>query len=1106
MSGQSPETTPSSQSIALENALEENRRLRRTTRDLVALSTLPAVWSGLGREGIAVSLCDALLNTLSLDFVYVRFGVPGGHELIEAIRRKHRDSVSEETAKIALTALLHNHQGASTTSMQNPFGPGNVRVAVVRFGVSGDHGVLVAGSTRADFPTEQDRLLLGVGANQTAIVVQRRQVEEQVYEQREWLQITLASIGDAVIATDMEGRVTFLNSVAEELTGWTSREAQGTPLAEVFLIINEGTRLPAENPVEKVRREGGVVGMANHTLLISKDGTARPIDDSAAPIRDSSGRMIGIVMVFRAVAEQRRREQHRNARLAVTHALNQSLTVEEAANGVLKTVCEELGWDVGLFWLADDHDGHLECRASWHRSEGLLREFVNSSCSCTFACGEGLPGRVWASKKAAWIPDVMQEEHFQRAATAAELGLQSAFACPVVIGARTLGVIEFLTHDSRAPDADLLEVMSTVAGGFGQFIERKAAEDELRRSEEELAEFFENATVGLHWVGPDGTILRVNRAELDMLGYTRDEYLGRSITEFHADEQVICDILDRLGAGEKLAEYPARLRCKDGSVKDVLIDSSVLWRDGRFIHTRCFTRDITERKRAEVALADARTRLDAALEAGAIATWTWDIPSNRLFADSKLTQLFNLPPSEGAGGLLDEYLPSIHPDDLPKTMAALNRAAETGEPYAADYRIVQADGSMRWVSARGQAERDDAGRPIRMPGVLTDITERKRLEEELRLRLDQLAEADRRKDEFLATLAHELRNPLAPIRNSLEILKMPRIDAAMVQQVRAMMERQVHQLVRLVDDLLDVSRVMRGKVELRKEPVELAVVVARAVETVQPLIDAQGHRLDLSLPRESLLVDADLVRLTQVIGNLLTNAAKYTEANGHVWLSARREESQVLLQVRDSGIGIAPDLLPHVFDLFVQADHATTKAQGGLGIGLTLARNLVQMHGGKIEAHSGGVGQGSEFAIRLPLMAPPRKEPLESEEGRPTAMVAGHRLLVVDDNKDAALSLATLLRLQGHDVQVAYDGITALEVAASHRPKVVFLDIGMPGMDGYEVARRLRTQRGLESVVLAALTGWGQQADRRRTAEAGFDHHLVKPLDAKALESLLKAL
>jgi CheY-like chemotaxis protein/two-component sensor histidine kinase len=323
-----------------------------------------------------------------------------------------------------------------------------------------------------------------------------------------------------------------------------------------------------------------------------------------------------------------------------------------------------------------------------------------------------------------------------------------------------------------------------------------------------------------------------------------------------------------------------------------------------------------------------------------------------------------------------------------------------------------------------------------------------------------------------------------------------------------MMERQVHHLVRLVDDLLDVSRVMRGKIELRKERVELASVVARAVETAQPLIEAQGHELTIALPPESLPLDADPVRLAQVVGNLLTNAAKYTEAQGRIGLTAKREGDRAVLRVRDNGIGIAPDMLPHIFELFVQVDHAAIRSQGGLGIGLTLVKNLVEMHHGTVKAHSAGLGKGSEFVVQLPLSALEGKEAdgREIVEQRPGTPSSGHRLMVVDDNKDAADSLAMLLRLQGHEVRVAHSGPSALEMTKDYRPEMILLDIGMPGMDGYEVARRLRQQPGLENVVLAALTGWGQQEDRRRSAEAGFDHHLVKPPEPSALENLVADL
>lgn len=370
-----------------------------------------------------------------------------------------------------------------------------------------------------------------------------------------------------------------------------------------------------------------------------------------------------------------------------------------------------------------------------------------------------------------------------------------------------------------------------------------------------------------------------------------------------------------------------------------------------------------------------------------------------------------------------------------------------------------------------------------------------------------LREADRRKDEFLATLAHELRNPLAPIRNSLQILKMPHLDAETIERSRETMERQVHQLVRLVDDLLDVSRVMRGKIDLRRERVELATVIARAVETVQPLIESHAHDLDVSVCAESLLVDADPIRLAQVIGNLVTNAAKYTDPGGRIWIVADKREDEAVITVRDTGIGIAPEQLSRIFDLFVQVDHASTKAQGGLGIGLTLVKNLVEMHNGQIEVHSEGLGKGSEFVLRLPLMTGAIRNDAEAAATpAPPIRPSGTRLLVVDDNHDAATSLATWLKLQGHDVRVAFSGLAALDIARSYIPHAVFLDIGMPGMDGHEVARRLRALPGLEGVVLAALTGWGQQEDRRKSAESGFNHHLVKPPDPQTLERIVSDL
>jgi signal transduction histidine kinase len=368
-----------------------------------------------------------------------------------------------------------------------------------------------------------------------------------------------------------------------------------------------------------------------------------------------------------------------------------------------------------------------------------------------------------------------------------------------------------------------------------------------------------------------------------------------------------------------------------------------------------------------------------------------------------------------------------------------------------------------------------------------------------------LEEADRRKDEFLATLAHELRNPLAPIRNSVHILRLTGANEA-PSYLFDMMERQVGYMVRLVDDLLEVSRITRGKIELRRERVDLSSIIQAAIETTRPLVESARHELTIALPEEALLLDADPVRLAQVFSNLLNNAAKYTDDGGCIWITVAREKDNVAVAVRDSGIGIAAASLPRVFDMFMQGDATKSRGGGGLGIGLTLARSLTEMHNGTVDAHSDGLGKGSEFVVRLPLVADSRAAPPEIAGAPSRGVQRLTRVLVVDDSRDGADSLRALLELLGAQVRVEYDGPGALDAFSAFEPEVVLLDIGMPGMDGFEVARRLRQCSKSQDVMLIALTGWGQERDRRNSEAAGFDHHLIKPVDVDALQGLLAAV
>jgi PAS domain S-box-containing protein len=848
--------------------------------------------------------------------------------------------------------------------------------------------------------------------------------------------------------------------------------------------------------------------------------------------------LLAATMTERRMSERRRAIGH-----AVTAVLAESPSLAEAARRLLQETCRRLDWDVGTIWCADRWAQVLHCVEVWHRPSVKVVEFEATTRRSAFAPGVGLPGRVWSSGQAIWIADVAKDTNFPRAPIATQEGLHGAFGFPILLGTEILGALEFFSRHIQRPDEDLLQTLAAIGGQIGQFIERKRAEEALRRREQELTDFLENATLGLHWVGPDGTILWVNRAELELLGYARDEYIGHNIAEFHVDQEAIDDILTRLGQGETLHNCEAQLRCKDGTVRHVLMSANVYFEEGKFVHTRCFTRDITDRKRSEQAsqfLADAGAALASLVEPDstlqqvallavpAFADWCIVDMAQEDGSLRRVTVAHADPVKrELAQDLARKYPPDPDWPHGPLHVLRTGQAERLEEiPDVLLVEAAQDEEHLRIL--RELAVKSYLGVPLRVRGKAVGVVSFVAAEsgrrydgrdlavaEELARRVaialenahlySEVREAARRKDEFLAMLAHELRNPLAPIRNAVQILKMPGADRSTVERARAMMERQVQHLVRLVDDLLDVSRIMRGKIELRRERIDLAVVVARAVETAYPAIGASGHKLKVALPPEPIMLEADPIRLAQAIANLLNNAAKYTEREGHIGIAAEQVGDEAIVRVQDTGIGIATEMLPRIFDLFVQADRSRDRAQGGMGIGLTLVRSLVQMHGGTVRAYSGGMGKGSEFVLRLPALPRARRPEVmpKQVDGCPPDHHARRRILVVDDNVDAAESLAMLLRLEGQDVRVAHDGAAALKAVQAEVPELVFLDLGMPGMDGYEVARRLRQQPALQKIVLVALTGWGQEEDRRRTKEAGFDQHLVKPVEPGQLHQLL---
>lgn len=757
---------------------------------------------------------------------------------------------------------------------------------------------------------------------------------EALDEQGEWLRVTLSSIGDGVITSDRDGRVTFLNPVAQMLTGWSPADAAGAPLTTVFNIVNEETRRTVENPATRALREGLVVGLANHTLLISRDGTERPIDDCAAPIRNACGDVAGVVLVFRDVTE--RHTQDRRVRDALTYADNIIATLRIP------------------FLVLDGSLRVVTANGAFYRNFHVSPE---ETADCLLY---DLGGGQWNIPKLRELLGEILPKHNTFDDFRVEHDFPSIGRKVMLLNARRI----------RKPgDASELILLA-----IEDITERSRVEAALQVSEMRYRRLFEAAKDGILILDTrSGRITDANPFMSELLGYSHADFLGKA-----------------------------------------------LWEIGLF--------------------------------------------SDKSANEAAVREL------QQTGYIRYDHLPLESTGDKKVEVEIVANVYREGEQS-----VIQCN--------------------------IRDISERSRLERKLKEQSGALVDLHRRKDEFLAMLSHELRNPLAPISNAVHLLRLQAREDPLQLQARTMIERQLAQMTRLVDDLMEVSRITTGRVHLRQDRVAVAGIVERAVETASPILEQRRHELTVSVPDEPIWLFGDAGRLEQVIVNLLTNAAKYTEEGGRVWLTASQEGDEAVIRVRDTGVGIAPELLPRVFDLFTQAERSLDRAQGGLGIGLALVQRLVEMHRGKVEAFS-AMGQGSEFVVRLPILGTPVPLPPSAPKNLPTAGRA-LRILVVDDNVDSAESLAMLLQTVGHEVQMAHDGPTGLTAALGFRPEAVLLDIGLPKMDGYEVARRMRLAPQLATTPLIALTGYGQESDRQRSREAGFDHHLVKPVD---FENLLRIL
>ena len=1149
-------------------------------------------------------------------------------------------------------------------------------------------------------------------------VVRQAELQRSVVaeaEQRERLRTTLAGIGDAVISTDRGGNVTYLNTVAESLTGWTNAEAAGVPLTTVFHIVNESTRLPVENPAIRALKEGVIVGLANHTILIARDGSERPIDDSAAPIRCKEGEVVGCVLVFRDVTERRRAETENREAQQQTVTTLESITdgfmrydrdwrivyVNAEAERINRlTRSEMLGktpWElfpavVGTRLEAEfrravaervtvEFENHYEPFGRWYSLKGyptpdgglttFIRDITDqkarqqalAASEARFRAGiEAVSSIVWtndaqgmmAGEQAGWGKFTGHDrEGYQgygwSRAVHPDDAQPTIDAWNEAVAGRKTFVFEHRVRRSdgqwrrcsirAVPVLDDRGEISEWVGVHTDITDRRRAEQALRESQQRLEAVLDSISDGLLVLDREWRYVYFSEQAARIAGVRREDMLGGGVWELypHAEGTKFYDGYHEAVATGRAVHfeefYPDPLNkwlechCYPSS-------------DGLTVYFR----DVTARKQGEqeiVRLADESERrrrlFDTALSNTADFIYTFDLDGRFTYANAALLALWqrNLPdvvgkdfheldyppeladrlrqqirrvidakqpvrddtpytsvpkgereyeyilvPVLGAGGAVEAVAGSTRDitdrkraeREIARLAAEADRQRRlydtvlTNTPdlayvFGLDHRFTYANHALlamwgrTWDGAIGrnclelgyepwhaamhdrEIEQVVATRqPVRgevafdgtngrrfydysfvpvigaggeveaVAGTARDVTEARRSRETLERQAAELSDADRKKDEFLATLAHELRNPLAPLRNGLQIMKLAGGDAGAVEKSRSMMERQVGQMTHLIDDLMDLSRISRGKIALQKTRLRLADVVQDAVDTARPLVEERGHELVVGVPPEPLYVDADRTRLSQIFGNLLNNAAKYTDTGGRIRVAVERQGSDVVVAVEDNGVGIPAHLLTTVFDMFAQVDRSLEKSQGGLGIGLNIVKKLVEMHDGSIVAESGGHGTGSRFVVRLPVVLTVTTDTPDDHNGVQKVKPARRRILVVDDNEDGADSLAEMLRIMGNDTQKAHDGLEAVAVAAAFRPDVILMDIGMPRLNGYEACRRIRELTWGKNVIIVAQTGWGQEDDKRKSQDAGFNFHMVKPVDPAALEKMLAGL
>ncbi|MFM9915067.1 MAG: PAS domain S-box protein, partial [Rhizobacter sp.] len=1022
-------------------------------------------------------------------------------------------------------------------------------------------------------------------------ITERKRAEEAVAR----LAAIVESSHDALFGEDLDGIITSWNPGAEKIFGYRAEEIVGTSI----LRLMPADRQAAEHELQR-QIVAGELGGTFEAIRLTKEGREFPASITIAPLKDTTGKVIGTSRVLRDITERTRAED----------ALRASEQRRDLGMRVAGLALAEVDYVTGLNHLSEDSARHFglgetavavpreRVHETFHPDDrAVLMPRISESLD---PAGEGwfaMDHRiVWPSGEVRWLrvrkqvlfdgeanarrpvramlatlditDEKLAEERLRlfenvitnmrdvvmiteaepidepgprivyvNPAFTAMTGytaeeaigksprfLQGPKSCRAELDKIRAALekwqpvtVEVTDYRKDGTEFDVEFSIAPVANEKGWFThwvslqrdvsERKRAENAVRENAALFSSLIAQAPMGTYVVDAQFRMRQVNAEAMPTFA-SAQPLIGRDFQEVmeilwgpEVGGQIAGIFRHTLATGERYISPPFTEQRHDLGIEQTYEweTQRVTLPDGQH-GVVCYFHEVTERARAAEALRASQKRMSLAAEATGVGIWEWNVITNAIRWDAEMFRIYGIEPTPDGFVHYQDWSGAVLSEDLAENEAILQDTVRRCGQSTREFRIRRlSDGECRWIQAVETVRANHEGKAEWVVGTNLDVTERQVTAQALR-------DTDRRKDEFLATLAHELRNPLAPMRTAVELLRMKGPDIPELQWARDVIDRQTQAMTRLIDDLMDVSRINQGKVKLKREQVELARIIQGAVETSHPLIEEMGHELTVTLPPRTVIVDADLTRLAQVILNLLNNAAKYTERGGRIDLRAELQGSDVVVSVTDTGIGIPADKLPTLFEMFSQVEGALSRSQGGLGIGLSLVKRLVEMHGGSVEARSGGPGKGSEFLVRLPIVVEQTNPSHSSDDGDKNKPTSGLRILVVDDNRDAAQTLAMLLKLMGNSVHTAHDGEEAVAAAGEYRPHVVLCDIGMPKLNGYEACRQMKAHAWDEKIILIAMTGWGQDDDRRKSAEAGFDHHLVKPVDPQALLKLLTEL